>query len=119
MRVLVCGGRDYADMGHVRREMNALHKRHGFTVVIDGGQTGADTLAHEWALEQGIDPVRCPALWSALGRAAGRRRNAFMLSFAKPEMVVAFPGGAGTRMMTGLAIGAGIMTVEIPAARQG
>jgi predicted Rossmann-fold nucleotide-binding protein len=102
-------------MACVRRELNALHQKHGFSIVIDGGQTGADTLAHEWAQEQGIDPVRCPALWSALGRAAGRRRNAFMLSFAKPEMVVAFPGGKGTRLMLDLAKAVHIPTVEIRA----
>jgi hypothetical protein len=40
-----------------------------------------------------------PADWGAHGKAAGHIRNTQMLVEARPALVVAFPGGAGTRNM--------------------
>lgn len=61
--------------------------------VIDGAATGADTLAHEWALEYRnlrIATRRFPADWERDAGAAGFRRNRKMLLASKPHEVLAF-----------------------------
>jgi hypothetical protein len=99
MRVLVCGGRDYQDREAVDRALDHLHSKRRITLLIDGGQTGADTLAHEWAKRNGVAPQREFAKWGELGGAAGPIRNKAMLDKWKPEGVVAFPGHRGTANM--------------------
>lgn len=41
-RVLVCGGRDYADAAKVRWALERLARKHGALAVFDLGDTGAD-----------------------------------------------------------------------------
>ena len=53
-----------------------------------------------------------PANWKKHGRAAGPIRNKQMLEEAKPDLVIAFPGGAGTANMVKQAREAGVK-VEI------
>lgn len=36
MRVLVCGGRDYRDVGVVFRELSAIHRATPISAVIEG-----------------------------------------------------------------------------------
>ena len=43
------------------------------------------------------------AQWTKYGKSAGPIRNAEMLRFGKPQLVVAFPGGDGTENMIGQA----------------
>lgn len=105
MKLLVTGGREYDDWPHVRKVLDALHARTPITHVIHGAcadrfgnMRGADKLADDWAFENGVQPVRCPALWDFHGRAAGPRRNALMLPL-KPDYWVSFPGNKGTADM--------------------
>jgi predicted Rossmann-fold nucleotide-binding protein len=107
-RVLVCGGRDYADRGAVYASLDSLHAEHGFTMLIAGGARGADTLAVEWARDRGIRTEVYMADWKRLGRAAGPVRNKRMLTEGKPNLVVAFPGGSGTANMVAQARAAGL-----------
>lgn len=107
MRVLVCGGRKFDNWKAVHRELHDI----GPTVIITGGATGADALAGKWANHNGIPLVTYPALWSR-GRKAGPERNAFMLRDSRPDMVVAFPGGAGTADMVARAKKAGLLVTE-------
>jgi hypothetical protein len=66
---------------------------------MQGGASGADTFAKEWATTKpGIERYVCHADWDKYGKAAGPKRNARMLEW-KPDMVIAFPGGAGTANM--------------------
>lgn len=44
MRVLVCGGRDFADSEYCFAVLSKLHARRPITVIIEGGATGADRL---------------------------------------------------------------------------
>lgn len=53
-----------------------------------------------------------------LGRAAGPMRNKQMLEEGKPDLVVAFPGGAGTENMVKQAKAAGIRVLRIETAIQ-
>ncbi|WP_062560385.1 DUF2493 domain-containing protein [Paracoccus aminovorans] len=99
MRVIVCGGRDYDDRNGLFEAMDRLHKKFGITRVIQGGATGADRLAYEWAASRMIAVENVPADWKKHGRAAGPIRNRAMLDL-KPAFVIAFPGGRGTADMT-------------------
>lgn len=105
MRVLVCGGRDYADGGSVFHTLETLR---GISLIIEGGALGADEWAALWADTRGVKRMRFAADWGAHGRAAGPRRNQRMLDEGKPDLVVAFPGGKGTADMVRRARKAGI-----------
>jgi hypothetical protein len=118
-RLLVCGGRHFADRELLFRELDALPRP---ALVIHGGQTGADTLAGEWAKERGIPALVfavSPAEWRQLGRRAGPLRNARMLAEGRPDLVVAFRGDDGTRNMLGQAKRAGIERLLIGWAERG
>lgn len=108
MRILVCGGRDYASTATINAELDALHGEHGITCLIHGTARGADALADAWARRRGIPVTAFPAEWSKHGKAAGFRRNETMLRDGKPELVIAFPGGKGTAHMVRLATAAGV-----------
>jgi hypothetical protein len=107
VKVLVCGGRDFKDVGFACDFLDELHAKHRFTHVIHGDARGADTVADAWATSRGIQVVRCPANWSYHGKSAGHIRNSAMVGL-EPDLVVAFPGGAGTASMTRIAAAHGI-----------
>jgi predicted Rossmann-fold nucleotide-binding protein len=102
MKLLVCGGREFDDMLTLLAALHRLNFIHGLKLVIHGGARGADTLAGEYARNHGIQEVVCPANWNHFGKRAGYERNKAML-LLKPDMVLACPGGVGTRMMMELA----------------
>jgi predicted Rossmann-fold nucleotide-binding protein len=108
MRVLVCGGRDYRNVSAVRHALDVLHARRGITLIIEGGATGADQLAREWAQRRCIEFKTFDADWKALGKRAGPLRNQRMINEGKPDGAVAFPGGRGTADMIRRAEAAGL-----------
>ena len=97
MRLAVTGGRDYADRRRVIHAMDAIHELRRIDVVITGmcGR-GADRWAEDWAKQKGVQLILYPAPW-AKGPEAGPWRNEFMLSDGRPDMLLAFPGGRGTK----------------------
>ena len=103
MKIIVCGGRDYGltreERDHVRDVLLKFHNRHGVTKVITGGASGVDTVALEWARNNDIERIRCPAQWKKFGRAAGPIRNRQMIIDHKPDHCIVFPGGVGTEDM--------------------
>jgi YspA, cpYpsA-related SLOG family len=103
MRVLVCGGREYSDLGRVFGVLNPLLEQHPDLEIIEGGATGADTLARDWAHAKNVPVQTFKANWKLYGKRAGYIRNVQMLEEGKPDMVIAFPGGPGTGMMVNLA----------------
>ncbi len=109
-KVLVCGGRDYNDREIVQRTLDRIKPAE----IIHGAARGADTLAGEYAQDHGIPCRRFPADWRRHGRSAGFLRNRQMLDEGKPDLVVAFPGGPGTRNMvkTALERGFQVKTVD-------
>lgn len=112
LRVLVCGGREYADYDHVCAVLDAIHvKEPGIHAIIHGNARGADKLAHRWALDRGVGGWACPANWARDGKKAGPLRNQRMLGHS-PDLVVAFPGGAGTRDMIKRAELAGVRVLR-------
>jgi len=89
MRVIVCGGRNYTDAKAIYAALDLLRPE----VVISGCQTGADTIALNWASERGVETAKYPYLVD-FGRSGGPKRNQQMLEEGKPDLVLAFPGGA-------------------------
>lgn len=109
MKLLVCGGRDFFDAERMHRLLDLIWP----SFIIQGGARGADSLAANWAAKRGV-PMRCfPADWHNHGKAAGHIRNKQMLDEGKPDMVLAFPGGAGTANMVGQAKQRGVPVVEL------
>lgn len=98
MRVVVTGGRDFADMDLVNRVLLVLAQwdPDGIEALAHGGASGADALADAFCKRCGVPVDVFPADWDAHGKAAGPLRNQRMLDTFKPELVVAFAGGKGT-----------------------
>lgn len=114
-RILVCGGRDFADRAFLVQSLNALLLKHPtIDTVIEGGARGADTFGGEWANSQGLTRLTFRADWDRHGKAAGAIRNTQMLVDGAPDLVVAFPGGSGTANMKKQALAAGISVLEAP-----
>ena len=127
-RLLVCGGREYGyridtktgkkekyqpEIDHIWHTLDLVRSSIGRPLlIIEGEQRGVDLLAREWAEEKGLEVKGFPADWDKYQKRAGFIRNAQMLEEGKPQAVVAFPGGVGTRMMVGLARRAGLPVKE-------
>lgn len=113
IRVLVCGGRNYADWRRVSDVMRSIHDATPIDIIIHGCAGGADTLAGLWALSANVRMRGFHADWETHGRAAGPIRNQKMLTVGTPHLVVAFPGGRGTADMVQKARRANIEVREI------
>lgn len=113
MRVLVCGGRAYADNDRLYATLDDLDLDGSVSAVIEGGASGADALACRWAISRGVPIETFRADWVRYGRSAGPRRNAQMLLEGKPDLVIAFAGGRGTANMVALARKSGIRVIEV------
>lgn len=115
IRVLVCGSRALWDYWFVDQILSRLQKNdvhHDVVELAEGGAAGIDACAAAWAITNGVKYVTYNADWKKLGPAAGPMRNMRMLREFEPELVVAFPGGKGTRNMIKLATAAGIPVLE-------
>lgn len=91
MRVLVCGSRDWNDEDAIDRVLRGYYRR--TLVVIEGGASGADTIAYVWAKTHNVAYEHFPADWKKYGNAAGPIRNQQMLAEGKPDVVWAFKDG--------------------------
>lgn len=118
-KVLVCGGRSYGwkienglkvAVEHEQRNLyraldkllRAVREEQKNLIVIHGAADGADSLSDRWARERQVEIEVYPADWKKYGRSAGYIRNSQMLKEGKPDLILAFPGGAGTKMMVSL-----------------
>lgn len=117
-RILVCGGRRYGidqysrfqDNYAVRDTFRLLDEVHALIrigTLIHGAGVGADSLAGSWAMQRCVICIAWPADWIKHGNAAGPIRNGEMLH-AEPQLVIALPGGDGTRDMIRQAERAGV-----------
>ena len=112
IKVLVCGGRDYADAEPLRRVLEVLAA--GNRIHIGhGGARGADTAAGEIAKQYNWPVSVYKADWETHGKAAGVIRNQDMLADFLPHIVVACKGGRGTEHMKSIAIKYGFPVVEV------
>ncbi len=109
MKLLVCGGRKYADADAVVWHIAQL----GPDELCHGACRGADQLAGDAARLLGIPCRQFPANWALYGPKAGYIRNSQMRAEFKPDKVLGFPGGTGTKMMCTLAERAGVEVVQV------
>jgi hypothetical protein len=112
MKIIVCGGRDYPSPAHVFVALDSLHAARHISELMQGGATGVDQFARDWAASRGIKRWVCKADWATHKNAAGPIRNQRMLEWM-PDAVVAFPGGKGTADMVRRARAAGVEIIEI------
>jgi hypothetical protein len=122
MRVLVCGGREYDDWltfsNYMYREFHPAARDYGsypveYPIIIHGDAKGADFMARIWAKQHNFQELRFPADWKQFGKSAGHIRNQQMLDEGKPDLVIAFPGGVGTKDMVTMARKAGVEVIEV------
>lgn len=118
MKVVVCGGRSYGLRDEARRlfmfrTLSALHEKHRFTEILEGGAPGADASAATFGRMNDIRVTTYKADWNSHGRAAGPIRNRRMILEGKPDLVIAFPGGRGTADCIFHARDAGVAVIEI------
>lgn len=117
-RLIICGGRDFADHEVMHTMITEWIVAHGWpTEVVTGGASGADAMGHAWAQENGIKATVFPAEWRAYGRRAGPMRNSAMAAYAA-ELAggcLALPGGRGTADMVRQARAAGLTVHDVAA----
>ena len=127
MKVLVTGGRTFNDRSWLWAGLDLLHGMQPISELIEGGATGADVRAGEWARARGVKCTVVPAEWGqhSRGLKAGQKNPAGMIrnntmAAMLPDIVLATPGGAGTAHMVGLAKKRGLRVVmleKMPVAR--
>lgn len=108
MIVAVTGGRDCWDRRLHWQTFSAFHAKYKITELHEGGANGWDRLSRDWALRMGIQAITYWANWEGLGKRAGHERNRLLLDRAKPEWLIAGPGGQGTANMVKQATERGI-----------
>lgn len=104
MILVVTGGRDWRDAGYVSRCLTQLHADHPITELVEGGATGVDEYAAQWARRNNIPVKRFPVSgddWKRLGRRAGPQRNEAMAAYVAEHggCCAVFHGGRGTANM--------------------
>lgn len=135
LRILVTGGRDYADRDAVARALTHLANVYliaapGQIVLVHGDckrykddgsfdpDRSADQLAKQEAEKLGWCTEPHPAKWKQYGAGAGPIRNQAMVRLGANYAVV-FPGGEGTKNCRRLALAAGIPVIDIPGGDRG
>lgn len=119
-RILVCGSRDFNNYSYTEQQvfdkLDAIHDvylANHYVTVVQGEARGVDLTASAWAKARLLPQLCVPADWQEYGKLAGFLRNETMLTIGKPDIVVAFPGGAGTKDMKTRAQRHGIELIEI------
>lgn len=114
MRVLICGGRRFSDLKLLFDTLDRMHASRTFSMVINGGARGADAMARVWARNNGIEILTFHPDWAKHGRAAGPIRNQRMIERGRLDLVIAFPGGAGTADMIARSRAVSLEVMVIP-----
>lgn len=124
MKVIIAGGRDFADWQVFADTMYRVREA-GIVIseVFCGCAPGADTMGEHWAGVLLRDPIpvrRFPADWDRYRAGAGPIRNQVMVD-AGADGLIAFPGGAGTADMVRRAVAGGlwVWAVADPRKRKG
>ena len=112
MRVLVCGGREFSDLKWLTKELDQVHQENSIKMIVHGNARGADKLSGIWAAWNKVQCCPVPAEWSRYGKRAGGIRNQKMLGYGI-DLVLAFPGGSGTRDMIKRARKHGVKVVDL------
>lgn len=111
-KILVTGGREYADAENVSRTLDRMLAQFPDMELVVGDAKGADKLAFEWAKKNEINVHWYPAKWKKHDKAGGPLRNQEMLTKESPRLAVAFPGGRGTQDMVNRLKASGVPTFK-------
>src|SRR5688572_25033460 len=130
MIVLVCGGRNHSNYALIWDTLDQLHAERGITRIVHGAGGNVDMSADAWAKSRKVEVKPYPADWTDISRPdavirirrdgakydakQGINRNQEMLDKEDIALVVAFPGGPGTRDMVARSRRAGIDVMAIP-----
>lgn len=111
-KVIVTGGRDYFDFEVVKKVLDGFPH---LSTIIQGGADGADKCARKYADYAGKLRVTYQADWRNQGKSAGPIRNTKMLKDNPTALVVAFPGGRGTKncVETATKLNMPVLVVEV------
>ena len=129
MRILVCGGK-LCDENKSAEYLSKLLAHCEIEIVIHGAASGADTGGDKFAQSKGIETMVFHADWRNMdvtpctprqskygglyNAAAGAIRNEKIAVEGKPDLVIAFPGGPGTKNMIDIACRKGFNVISIP-----
>lgn len=111
-RILVCGGRHFADYELLKTIANQYLQKQNISQqdveIVSGHCQGADRLGEKYASEHGCGLAIFPAKWDKYGRAAGPIRNKEMIHYiaqAERALVIAFASekSVGTKNTVALA----------------
>lgn len=86
MKLAVIGSRTFDDKNLLRKALDTFYPR--IELIVSGGASGADTLAEEYAKEEGIPLQVLKPDWKTYGKAAGFIRNKDIVQAS--DVVVAF-----------------------------
>ena len=102
MKIIVAGGRDFADYLLMSERLDFYFSNLKDIVIVCGEAKGADSLGRRYAEEHNITVLSFPADWNKYGKSAGFRRNEQMAEVA--DGLVAFWDGKskGTEHMISL-----------------
>lgn len=102
-KLVVCGGRDFANFELMQTKLDHLLSNKRNTVIVSGVARGADSLGCKYARLRNLKIESYPADWEFYGKSAGYLRNEQMAEIA--DGVCAFWDGKsrGTAHMIELA----------------
>lgn len=107
--IIVTGGRKFSDCAAVKQVLDMFE----IELIVQGGATGADTLARAYAIARNIKYVTIEANWKEHGRAAESIRNKEMLERYPNAIVIAFPGGKGAANCIKQALSKDMAIIEV------
>lgn len=109
MRVMVTGGRGFADYSLAAATLGRYLST--ADTLVHGACRGCDEICARIAQETGIVTEPHPAQWDRYGKAAGPIRNREMID-SGIDLVIVFPGGRGTANAERLARERGIRVIR-------
>ncbi len=98
----VAGGRDYQDEEAIRRILYPFVLEDTWELVT-GAAKGTDSLAETYWRSMSRPYRGIPADWETYGKSAGYQRSQYIAFNLGPRMLLAFPGGKGTKIAIDLA----------------
>ena len=101
VKTIIAGSRAITDPAVVDDAISA--SSFDITEVVSGTAPGVDSLAEQWAAQNGIPVARFPADWNRYGRRAGPIRNSDMAAYGEALIAVWDGRSKGTRDMIRLA----------------
>lgn len=110
-RVIIAGPRDFYNdnfvQSHIEEELKKICFKHNINIneieIIEGGATGVDSIAKQYATKKQIAFTEFQANWAKYGKMAGPIRNNEMAKYG--DILIAFSNGSrGTNNMIKAAV---------------